>query len=54
MDATLHSAKQLAEDDLKKIASFGSPEKYEFGTVRQNGRRMKVIYRTKREAVQPA
>ena len=37
----------MGEDEIKRFASFGKPDEYEFAVVEQYGSRVKVVYRKK-------
>jgi hypothetical protein len=47
MTMTMKSKAPHSEDDLKRLASFGKPEQYEFAVVEQYGSRVKVIFRSR-------
>lgn len=47
MDLTLTSKTPRSEEELKRIASFGTPDDYEWGKVEQYGAKVKVICRSK-------
>ncbi len=46
----LNKKTPLSVAEIKTIVTFGKPEEYEFGKVEQYGAKLKVIYRSKKEA----
>ncbi|MFT3989968.1 MAG: hypothetical protein QM680_01025 [Luteolibacter sp.] len=42
---TMMSKKPHSEEKLKRIASMGKPDEYEWGSVEQYGAKVKVIFR---------
>ena len=50
MECTLNKKTPLSEAEIKTIVTFGKPDEYEFGKVEQYGAKLKVIYRSKKEA----
>lgn len=45
MDLTMKTKKPRSEEELKRIASFGKPDDYEWGKVEQYGAVVKIICR---------
>lgn len=48
MKFTMTTKKPLSEKEIMELASFGNPDKYEFGVVEQYGARIKVVAREKK------
>lgn len=53
MTLTLKVETPLAEEELKMLASWGKPERYEWGRVTQSRKTVKVIFRQKDWKPQP-
>ena len=51
---TLTTKEALPDEELKIIAGFGSPDRYEFGYLEQNGARVKAVIRQKNAATMEA
>lgn len=47
MTLTLTSKKPRSEEELKRIASFGKPDDYEWAKVEQYGAQISIISRSK-------
>lgn len=50
MEITMKSKTPLGVDEIKKIATWGNADSYEFGPIEQYGAKIKVIMREKKEA----
>jgi len=50
MELIMSSKKPLGEDAIKKLATHGNAQGYEFGLVEQYGAKIKVVMRNKSRA----
>ncbi len=47
---TLKSNQLMSEEDAKAFLSGSNPDEYEWGLYEQNGKKLKVIFRHKKDA----